>query len=175
MSAASGVPGDPGPAAAPAPTAPLRPLLQEIYLQDLVEGLYGVYLVRLRDDTARRVIAAYLQAESDRRLRLTRFLEDRGVRPGARVRRLFAGAGSLYGRATAWLGTRVMLRIAASSSRRASRGACAALGRATSPDFLYFASLRARNVGDLLQDLEQHLIDTAPRRDTRTGRRPGPV
>jgi hypothetical protein len=62
-----------------------------------------------------------------------------------------------------------MMRIAASSSRRASRGACAALGRAASSDLLYFASLRARNVGDLLQDLEQRLIDTAPRRDTPAG------
>lgn len=162
-------------ASAPAPAVPLRPLLQDVYLQDLVEGLYSVYVMRLRDGRAREIIAAYLRAESDRRLRLTRFLEDRGVRPGARVRRLFAGAGSLYGRATAWLGTRVMLRIAVSSSRRASRGACAALGRAAIPDLLYFASLRARNVGDLLQDLEQRLIDTAPRRDTRAGRRPGPV
>ena len=150
-------------AATSIPAIPLRPLIQEIYLQDLVEGLYGEYARRLRDDPAREMLAAFLRAESDRRLRILRFLEDRGIRPGTRVRRLFAAAGSLYGRATGWLGTRVMLRIAASSSRRASRGACAALGRAASPDLLYFASLRTRNVSDLLQDLEQRLIDTAPR------------
>jgi len=134
-------------ASAPAPAVPLRPLLQDVYLQ----------------------------AEADRRLRILRFLEDRGLRPGTALRRLFARAGRVYGLATAWLGTRVMMRIAASSSRRASHGACSNLGRVAGSDLLYFATLRARNVGDLLQDLEQHLIDTAPRRDTRTGRRPGPV
>ncbi len=160
MSAPSGAP----PTATTTVSAvPLRPLLQDVYLQDLVEGLYGVYVQRLRDDPAREILVAYLRAESDRRLRITRFLEAHGIRPGIRVRRLFAGAGGLYGRATAWLGTRVMLRIAASSTRRASRGACAALGRAATPDLLYFASLRTRNVSDLLQDLDQRLIDTAPR------------
>jgi hypothetical protein len=163
VSAPSGASGAPPAAATLAPATPLRPLLQEVYLLDLVEGLYGVYVQRLRDNPAREILAAYLRVEADRRLRIMRFLEDRAIRPGAGVRRLFAGAGSLYGRATAWLGTRIMLRIAASSSRRASRGACAALGRVASPDLLYFAGLRTRNVSDLLQDLEQRLIDTSPR------------
>jgi hypothetical protein len=163
VSVSSGAPGRPQPA------VPLRPLLQEVYLLDLVEGLYGVYVDRIGDDPARGMIAGFLAAEADRRLRMLRFLEDRGLRPAAGLRRLFVFAGRSYGRVSSWLGDRVMLRIAASSIGRAGRAACAALDRAVAPDLVYFASLRARHAGDLRQDLEQRLIDTAPRRDRRSG------
>ncbi len=56
-----------------------------------------------------------------------------------------------------------MLRIVLSASRRASRRACASLGSSARPDLVYLATLRARNEGDLVDALRQHLIDTRPR------------
>jgi hypothetical protein len=141
-----------------------RDLLQEIYLQDLVLALYGVYATRLRDPEGKRLIENYLRAETDRRRRIERYLTARrGPIPG-RVRALFAGTGALYGRLTSLLGTRIMLRIALSASRRASRRACGLLGEPSDPEIAYLSTLRARNEGILLDDLRQHLIDTAPRR-----------
>jgi hypothetical protein len=57
-----------------------------------------------------------------------------------------------------------MLRIALSASRRASRRACALLGDPRNPETVYLATLRARNEGELRDNLRQHLIDTARRR-----------
>ena len=141
----------------------IRPLLQEVYVQDLVLALYRVYVRRLADDGGRALIETYVRAEEDRRRRLERYLADRGAVPAAAVRAGFAALGTLYGRLTSWLGTRVMLRITLSASRRAARRACAGLGRQTSPERMFFATLRARNEGDLLDSLRQHLIDTRPR------------
>ena len=56
------------------------------------------------------------------------------------------------------------MRIALSASGRASRAACAALGAEATPDLVYFATLRARNEGDLLDALRQHLIDSRARK-----------
>ena len=84
------------------------------------------------------------------------------IAPG--VRSLFAAAGGLYGRLTSLLGSRVMLRIVLSASRRASRRACALLGDPASPELVYLSTLRARNEGALVDELRQHLIDTAKRR-----------
>jgi hypothetical protein len=140
-----------------------RALLQEIYVQDLVLALYGVYAHRLRDARGKALLETYLRAEEDRRRRLERFLETRGVVPAPAARSLFAGIGRVYGRVSSRLGTRVMLRIVLSSSRRAARRACVLVGAADGPDLLFLATLRARNEGDLRDDLTQHLIDTRPR------------
>src|SRR6266705_1165464 len=139
-------------------------LFQDIYLQDLVLSLYGVYADRLLDPEGKRLIEKYLRAETDRRRRIERYLAARGATMPRGVRSLFTAAGTLYGRLTSLLGTRVMLRIALSASRRASRRACALLGDPTSPELVYLSTLRARNEGALLDDLRQHLIDTAKRR-----------
>jgi hypothetical protein len=144
--------------------AEMRALLQEIYLQDLVLALYRIYADRLRDPVGRRLIEKYLVAEADRRKRIERYLADRRRPIPPLVRSLFAAAGSLYGRVTALLGTRVMLRIALSASRRAARRACVLLGDPTDREIAYLSTLRARNEGALLDELRQHLIDTAPRR-----------
>ncbi len=141
-----------------------RDLVQEIYLQDLVLSLYGIYADRLHDPEGKRLIENYLRAETDRRRRIERYLGARGAPIPRAIRWLFAAAGTLYGRFTSLLGTRVMLRIALSASRRASRRACALLGNASDPELVYLSTLRARNEGELLDDLRQHLIDTAPRR-----------
>ena len=142
----------------------VRGLLQEVYLQDLVLALFGVYASRLRDPDGARLIGNYLRAEADRRGRIESCLQARGAGPSRGARSLFAAAGGLYGRLTSWLGTRVMLRIALSASRRASRRACALLGDPQDPEMVYLATLRARNEGDLRDDLRQHLIDTSRRR-----------
>ena len=144
----------------------IRALTQDVYLQHLVLSIYGVYMTRLRDLEGRGIVEAYVHAEEGRRTRIARRLEALGAAPAAPVAALFAAAGRLYGRVTSWLGTRVMLRIVLSASRRASRRACAALGPAAAgpPDFHFLATLRARNEGDLLDALRQHLIDTRPRR-----------
>ena len=148
----------------PGSRADIRDLLQELYLQDLVLSLYGVYAGRLRDGDGARLIGAYLGAERARRQGIERSLAARGVPIPRGVRRVFAGAGALYGRLTSLFGTRVMLRIALSASGRAARRACALLADPTSPELLHLATLRARNEGELVDDLRQHLIDTAPRR-----------
>jgi len=144
--------------------AGIRGLIQDLYLQDLVLALYGVYAARLRDPDGTKVIETYLRAERDRRSRVERFLVARGAPIAPGVRSLFAAAGGLYGRLTSLLGSRVMLRIALSASRRASRRACALLGDPASPELVYLSTLRARNEGALLDELRQHLIDTAKRR-----------
>ena len=141
-----------------------RGLLQEIYLQDLVLSLYGIYAPRLRDPEGRRLIENYLRAETDRRRRIERIITARGGAVPRPVRSLFSSAGSFYGRLTSLLGTRVMLRIALSASRRASRRACSLLGGPSDPEIVYLSTLRARNEGTLFDDLRQHLIDTAARR-----------
>jgi len=142
----------------------MRALLQEIYLQDLVLALYRIYADRVRDPVGRRLIEEYLVAEADRRKRIERYLADRRRPIPPLVRSLFAAAGSLYGRLTSLLGTRLMLRITLSASRRASRRACGLLGDPTDREIAYLSTLRARNEGALLDELRQHLIDTAPRR-----------
>jgi len=142
----------------------MRGLLQEIYLQDLVLSLYGIYATRLRDPEGRRLIENYLKAESDRRRRIERYVASRGGAIPRPVRSLFSAAGELYGRLTSLLGTRIMLRIAFSASRRASRRACGLLGAPSDPEIAYLSTLRARNEGTLFDDLRQHLIDTAARR-----------
>lgn len=143
----------------------IRDLTQEIYLQDLVLEVYRVYARRMRDAAGRGLIETYLRAEADRRRRIERHLATSGAAPPAALRRLFAVAGAIYGRVSALLGTRVMLRIALSASGRASRRACARLDPAESrPEMIYLATLRARNEGELREALRQHLIDTAPRR-----------
>ncbi len=141
-----------------------RGLLQEIYLQDLVLSLYRVYTARLRDAEGRRLIEDYLRAETDRGLRIERRLADRHVTPSSVARALFSATGRLYGVLTSILGTRIMLRIILSASQRASKRACALLGNPTDPEIIYLSTLRARNEGELLDALRQHLIDTAPRR-----------
>lgn len=143
---------------------PVRVLFQEIYLQDMVLGLYGIYLDRLRDAAGRALLEAYVRAEEDRRRRIERYLGTRGLAAPAGARRLFAAAGRAYGRITSLLGSRVMLRIVLSSSRRAARRACAAIGGEERPDLIFLTTLRARSVGELVDGLTQHLIDTRPRR-----------
>jgi len=142
----------------------IRGLIQDLYLQDLVLALYGVYAARLRDPIGTRLIETYLRAERDRRSRIERLLLSRGAPISPGLRFLFAAAGGLYGRLTSRLGSRVMLRIALSASRRASRRACALLGDPASPELVYLSTLRARNEGALVDELRQHLIDTAKRR-----------
>jgi hypothetical protein len=147
--------------------AEIRGLFQEICLQDLVLSLYGSYAPRLRDPEGRRLIESYLQSESDRRARIERYLAYRGAPLSPFVRSFFAAAGTLYGRLTSLFGTRFMLRTALSSSRRASRRACsllATLAPERSPEIVYLSSLGARNEGDLVDKLRQHLIDTVARR-----------
>ena len=144
--------------------AVIRGLIQDLYLQDLVLALYGVYAARLCDPDGTKAIETYLRAERDRRNRMERFLLARGAPIAPGVRSLFAAAGGLYGRLTSLLGSRVMLRIALSASRRASRRACALLGDPASPELVYLSTLRARNEGALVDELRQHLIDTAKRR-----------
>src|SRR5206468_12023551 len=112
----------------------------------------------------KRLIENYLRAETERRRRIERYLVARGAAVPRAVRRLFAAAGTMYGRLTSLLGTRVMLRIALSASGRASRRACSLLGGPSDPEIAYLSTLRARNEGTLLDELRQHLIDTAPRR-----------
>ncbi len=146
------------------PGAEIRRFLQDVYLQEMVLSLYGVYAGRLRDPRGRRPIEKYLFAEHDRQRRVERYLSVRGAAASSAVRRLFAVAGNAYGRATSVLGTRIMLRIVLSASRRASSRACARLGDFPDPELVYLSTLRARNEGDLLDALSQHLIDTAPRR-----------
>lgn len=141
-----------------------RDLLQDLYVQDLVLSLYAVYAKRVRDEAGRRLIDRYLSAEGDRRRRIERILEARAAPVSAATRSLFRAAGGAYGRLTSLLGTRVMLRITLSASRRASRRACTLLGERNDPDLLYLATVRARNEADLRDDLQQHLIDTRPRR-----------
>jgi len=142
----------------------LRELCQEIYVQDLALAVYGVYVGRLDDAGGRACLETYLAAESERRRRLEDAVSRIGARPVPALRRLFAAAGRTYGGVTSGLGSRVMLRIALSASRRASRRACACLTAASTPEQQYLATLRARNEGDLLAALRQHLIDTRPRR-----------
>lgn len=146
------------------PGAAVRLLLQDIYLQEMVLSLYRVYARRLRDAEGKGLIESYLEAESDRRKRVLAYLSGQGASASPAVRALFAALGSAYGRATSCLGTRVMLRIALSASRGASKQACASLGDPAVPDIVFLSTLRARNEGDLLDGLTQHLIDTAPRR-----------
>ena len=146
------------------PGAAVRRLLQDIYLQEMVLSLYRVYARRLRDAGGERLIESYLGAETERRKRVLAYLSGQGVSASRAVRSLFAALGSAYGRATSVLGTRVMLRIALSASRSASKQACARLGDPAGPDIVYLSTLRARNEGELLDGLTQHLIDTAPRR-----------
>jgi len=144
--------------------AGIRGLIQDLYLQDLVLALYGVYAARLRDPDGTKAIETYLRAERDRRNRIERLLVARGAPIAPGERSLFAAAGGLYGRLTSLLGSRVMLRIVLSASRRASRRACALLGDPASPELVYLSTLRARNEGTLVDELRQHLIDTAKRR-----------
>jgi hypothetical protein len=141
----------------------IRDLQQEIYLLDLVLSLYRVYIRRLRDAEGRRLIETYVRAEEDRSKRIERHLLGRGAIPAAAIRRSFTLAGDLYGRASSWLGTRVMLRMTLSASRRASRRACSLLDASSQPELRYLATLRAKNEGGLLDPLRQHLIDTAKR------------
>jgi demethoxyubiquinone hydroxylase (CLK1/Coq7/Cat5 family) len=147
----------------PNPSGEFRPLLQELYLQDLTLGVYAVYVRRLRDAVGRRILQEYLRNESERRRRIEEYLARKGVHRPSGPGRLFATAGALYGRVTSLFGTRVMLRIVLSASRRASRRACARLGPVERPEIAYLASLRARSEGDLLDALRQHLIDSRPR------------
>ena len=137
-----------------------RALLQELYLQDLTLGIYGVYLQSLRDAGGRRILEDYMRMEGERRRRIGEHLERAGVVGSPGPGHFFRAAGALYGRMTSLLGTRVMLRIALSASQRASRRACARLGSPDRPDLLYLGSLRARSEGELADALRQHLIDT---------------
>ena len=142
----------------------VREIGREIYLQDLALAIYGVYLERLDDPGGRACLAAYLAAEAERRRRLEEALARAGHRPAGAIRRLFTAAGHAYGSVTSRFGSRIMLRIALSAGERASRRACDGLSAASTPEQQYLASLRARNEGDLVDALRQHLIDTRPRR-----------
>src|SRR5262249_15745971 len=142
--------------------AEIRGLCQEIYLQDLVLSLYGVYAPRLRDPEGKRLIESYLQAEIHRQKRLERYLAPRRASPAPAIGAVVVAAGSAYGRLPRDLGTRVMLRMTLSSSRRAARRACGLLGAAADPELVNLSALRARNEGELSDDLCQHLIETAP-------------
>jgi hypothetical protein len=137
-----------------------RALIQELYLQDFTTGIYAVYRKALRDAEGRRLLDGYLGAEAERRRRIEDHLGRAGVPAAPWPGRLFGAAGRFYGRVTSLLGTRAMLRIVLSASRRASRRACARLGPADRPDLAYLGMLRARNVGELHDALQQHLIDT---------------
>lgn len=141
-----------------------RALLQEIYLQDFTSGIYAVYLKALRDASGRRLLEDYLRAEAERRRRIEDHLRRAGVVAQGLPGRVLRAAGGLYGRLTSLLGSRAMLRITLSASRRASRRACERLGPEDRPDLVYLGMLRAKSVGDLRDALQQHLIDTRPRR-----------
>ncbi len=142
-----------------------RTLTQEVYLQELVRAIYRQYTAAVRDEAGRKILLDYVRAEEERRLRIERYLEEEGATAAIpALRALFRGAGGLYGWVTAWLGTRMMLRIVLSASARASRRACAALGSDEPPALVYLATLKARNEGDLLEALRQHMINTPPRR-----------
>lgn len=137
-----------------------RGLTQDLLLLDLVLAMHRAWMPRLEDEAGRGILAAYVRAEEDRRRRIDRHLGEIGAAPAAALRAAFTRAGRIYGRATSWLGTRAMLRIALSAATRAARRACAAMGDAPTPDLLYLATLRARNEGELVDALRQHLIDT---------------
>ena len=141
----------------------LRSLLQDLYIFDLSGAIYRAYTARLRDPGGRRILEEYLRAEEFRAARIEQHLTKLGATATPSIRRVFRGAGRLYGFLTSRLGSRIMLRIALSASRRSARRACAALGDAGRPDLLFLATLKARNEGDLLEGLRQHLIDTRPR------------
>ncbi len=140
-----------------------RALMQEIYLQELALSVYRIYLPRLRDPGGRAILETYLKGERFRTAQIETYLQRAGVVATPALRSLFRRAGALYGYLTASLGTRMMLRIILSASKRASRRACGALGDGSSPDLVFLSTLRARNEGDLLDALTQHLIDTRPR------------
>jgi len=140
-----------------------RALLQDLYLQDLSLSIYDVYSRRAKDAAGAAILRAYLRAETTRGARIESRLEAIGSRAAPAVRALFRGAGRIYGAATAKLGTRVTLRIALSTARRAARRTCAGLGREVGPDLLHLATLKARNEGDLVDALTRHLIDTRRR------------
>ena len=142
-----------------------RALMQEIYLQELALSVYRIYLPRLRDANACAILETYLKGERFRASQIERYLGRQGLEPASFIRFLFRGIGRLYGRITALLGTRLMLRIILSASKRASRGARADLGNEAPPDLVYLNTLRARNEGDLLDNLRQHLINTRPRKE----------
>ena len=140
-----------------------RALMQEIYLQDLALSVYRIYLPRLRDAEACAILETYLRGEDFRAAQIEHHLRRQGLEPAAIVRLLFRGIGRIYGHLTALLGTRLMLRIVLSASRRAARGACRKLAEQSSPEVVFLDTLRARNEGDLLDTLRQHLIDTRAR------------
>ena len=140
-----------------------RALMQEIYLQELALSVYRIYIPRIRDAKACAILETYLKSERFRTTQIETWLQRAGVEAASALRALFRAAGTLYGYLTSWLGTRVMLRIVLSASKRASRRACGALGDGSSPDLVFLSTLRARNEGDLLDSLTQHLIDTQPR------------
>ena len=137
-----------------------RALLQELYLQELTLAVYGVYIRRLRDQGGRRILEDYLEREAERRRRIGDHLARAGQASGAGPGCLFRSVGTAYGLVTALLGSRVMLRIALSASKRASRRACEGVGPADRPDLVYLGTLRARSEADLRDELQQHLIDT---------------
>jgi hypothetical protein len=137
-----------------------RALIQEVYLQDLALTIYGIYLSRLNDTAGCAILETYLRGERFRATQIETYLGRVGLHAAPAVRTLFRGIGQVYGHLTSLLGTRMMLRIILSASRRASRRACVVLGDTESADLLYLTTLRARNEGDLLADLRQHMIDT---------------
>lgn len=151
-----------------------RDLLRDLYLCDLGSAIHRSYAARLSDPEGRRILADHLRAEEDRARRIARVLETRGLPPATSLRRLFVLCGLAYGRLTALLGTRVMLRIVLSAGERAARGVCAAPEDAASPDLLYLTTLKARSREALVDRLRQHLIDTrpAPPRSPSSRRRP---
>lgn len=137
-----------------------RALMQEVYLQDLALSVYRIYLPRLRDAQACAILRTYLKGEEFRAAQIEHYLRRQGLEPAAVVRLLFRGVGRLYGCLTALLGTRLMLRIVLSASCRAARGACEKLDRQGPPEVVFLNTLRARNEGDLVGSMRQHLIDT---------------
>jgi hypothetical protein len=144
-------------------------LFRDLYLLELVLGIYRVYAARVRDPRGRNLLETYVGGEEDRRRRIRRHLEARGSAPPPGPARLFAALGRIYGRATSLLGTRVMLRIALSSAERAARRSCAFPGAGPRPDLQYLTALQARHVGELVDGLRQHLIDTRPGSRARPG------
>jgi len=137
--------------------------MQEVYLQELALSVYRIYLPRLRNAEACAILENYLKGEQFRTAQIELYLGRQGFEPATILRRFFRGIGRIYGRLTALLGTRIMLRIVLSASRRAARGACGKLAEQGSPDLVYLNTLRARNEGDLLDTLRQHMIDSRPR------------